>query len=179
MSMATGNPVSIADIEGEHALPSPYPPVSIDLGSDYHKLFDAVETELKRRGEPVECPLRHRFTPGLYIREIFMPAGALVTSKIHRTEHPYTISQGRVSVLTERDGWVELRAPYTGITLPGTRRVLYIHEDTVWTTYHPTNETDLGVIENILIEPHGEHLAKLEHPLPQPCFEQGAPACHG
>ena len=27
--------------------------------------------------EPVNCPLIHRFVPGLYIREIFMPADSL------------------------------------------------------------------------------------------------------
>src|ERR1700681_2428958 len=73
---------------------------------------------------PVDCPLVHRFVPKLYIREIFMPAGSMVVSKIHGTEHPYVVSQGCLTVWTEQEGEVFIEAPYTGITLPGTRRVL-------------------------------------------------------
>jgi hypothetical protein len=103
---------------------------------------------------PGNFPVTHRFTPGLYIRQIFMPKGSLIISKIHRTEHPFVISQGHAAVWSEAAGVVHLRAPFTGITYPGTRRVLYIHEDCIWTTFHPTSKTDLGEIEEEIIEPH-------------------------
>src|SRR6266576_3496515 len=91
----------------------------------------------------VDMPLVHRFTPGLYIREIRMPAGALVISKRHKTEHPFVISMGKVDVWTAGKGVERITAPFTGITKPGTRRVIAIIEDTIWTTFHPTTETDL------------------------------------
>lgn len=113
------------------------------------------ELEAMMRQLPeVECPVQHRFTPGLYVREVFVPAGTLVATKIHQTEHPFVISQGVVAVWTEDEGVKILRAPYTGITKPGTRRVVFVHEDCIWTTFHPTNETDLDVIEKQLIFPH-------------------------
>jgi len=90
----------------------------------------------------IDFPLRHRFTPGLYTREIIMPAGAIIISRIHKTTHPFVISAGCVEVWTEKTGFVRLRAPHSGITTPGTRRILVIHEDTIWTTFHPTQETD-------------------------------------
>jgi hypothetical protein len=127
------------------------------------KEIDALEVEMMKR-PAADCPVTHRFTPGLYIREIFMPAGAVVVSKIHRTEHPFTISQGRVLVMIDGEGWKELAAPYTGVTKPGTRRVLQILEDTVWTTYHPTTLTDVDEIESQIIEPHNAH----RHGLIQP-----------
>jgi hypothetical protein len=96
----------------------------------------------------IEMPLVHRFTPGMYIREIHMPKGALVVSRIHRTEHPYVISKGRVVVWVENVGMVRLQAPYTGITQPGTRRVLYILEDCIWTTFHATDKTNPDEIVN-------------------------------
>jgi hypothetical protein len=84
----------------------------------------------------VECPLKHSFTPGLYIREIFMPAGTLLTSKIHKTEHPFIVSKGKLNVFL--DGEMQyIEAPYRGVTKPGTRRVIYILESTIWTTFHP------------------------------------------
>jgi len=102
--------------------------------------------------DEAEFPLTHRFTPGLYSRQILMPAGSLVASRIHKTEHPYVISKGDISVWTREDGLVRLKAPHTGITRPGTRRILFAHEDTVWTTFHATGETDPETIINTICE---------------------------
>ena len=95
-------------------------------------------------------PLKHTFVDGAYVREIFMPKGMLLTSKIHKITHPYFIMKGDVSVLTE-EGSVRLRAPYSGITKAGTKRVLYIHEDTTWITVHVTKHRDLKKIEKQII----------------------------
>lgn len=91
----------------------------------------------------------HIFTPihghpGLYIgcREIFMPANTLLTSAIHLFEHPFVISVGSVSVWTLEHGWEHLSAPYTGVTQPGTRRVLWVHTDTVWSIFVATTQTE-------------------------------------
>lgn len=100
------------------------------------------------------CPIRHRFTPGLYIREIFIPAGTLLTSMEHRFEHPFVISQGIVEVYSETEGAVIYRAPHTGITPPGTRRGILALEDTVWTTFHVTDETDVEKIGEAITAPH-------------------------
>ena len=96
------------------------------------------------------CPLKHTFVDGAYVREITMPKGMLLTSKIHKICHPYFILKGDVSVLTE-EGVKRIKAPYSGITQPGTKRVLYMHEETVWTTVHVTKETDLEKIEQEII----------------------------
>lgn len=95
-------------------------------------------------------PLRHSFTPGLYIREISCPKGALVVTKIHKTCHPYFLLKGECSVLTE-EGVKRIKAPYSGITPAGTKRVVFCHEDVVWTTIHATKETDLEKIEQEVI----------------------------
>lgn len=121
-------------------------------------IIDEVEAVLAAH-VAVDCPLVHRFTPGLYVREIFMPAGTFLTSKIHKTEHPFIVSKGKVSVWI--DGEVQIiNAPYCGVTEPGTRRVLFIHEDCVWTTIHtnPDNCKDVLEIENRIIEAHDNPL---------------------
>ncbi len=120
-----------------------------------HLRLDDMEMAMLDSGTPaVELPLTHRFTEGIYSREIFMPAGTLLTSKIHKVRHPYVILQGKVSVYIPEVGVQHLEAPYMGITEPGTRRVLYIHEDCTWVTFHPNadNTEDLDVIEDRLIE---------------------------
>lgn len=96
------------------------------------------------------CPLRHTFADGLYIREMTAPKGMLNVSKLHKTNHPYFILKGDVSVLTE-NGIIRIKAPHSGITKAGTKRIVYFHEDTVWITVHATEETDLEKIEDEVI----------------------------
>ncbi len=87
------------------------------------------------------APLVHTFGDNLYIRQITMPANSVVVSEIHKTNHPYFVIKGDVSVLTE-EGTVRIKAPYWGMTKAGTKRVLRVHEETVWITVHSTKEKD-------------------------------------
>lgn len=98
------------------------------------------------------CPVTHHFAPGLYAREILLPAGTIIVGKIHRHAHVNTISMGRVVVATEF-GTTEMAAPCTFVSKPGTKRAVVALEDTIWTTYHPTDETDLERIEEHVIAP--------------------------
>jgi len=101
------------------------------------EIVDNIEAAMMQfPDELIDGPLVHKFTDGMYIREIFMPAGSLWTSKIHKTEHPYVVSYGKAAVSIDAQEWYEITAPYTGITNPGTRRVLFILEDCIWTTFH-------------------------------------------
>lgn len=118
---------------------------------------------------PVNCPLTHTFTLGLYSRVIFMPKGTLVTSLIHRTEHQFAVLAGCARVKINEGEWEVLCAPLVGVTKPWTRRILYILEDCVWGTFHrtdirPENDTEeallkaVQLIEDEIIEPHENHL---------------------
>ena len=106
--------------------------------------------EVVAETDPVDCPLVHHFAPGLYAREILLPKDSLVVGKIHKHSHVNNISKGSVIVYTEF-GMEEYHAPCQFISKPGTKRAVYALEDTVWTTYHPTNETDLEIIEEQVI----------------------------
>ncbi len=95
-------------------------------------------------------PLKHTFADGMYIREITVPKGNLIITKIHKLTHPYFLLKGDCSVLTE-EGVKRIKAPYSGITPAGTKRIVYVHEDTVWITVHATRKTDLKEIEDEVI----------------------------
>lgn len=95
-------------------------------------------------------PLKHTFADGCYIREMFAPKGHLIVTKIHKKTHPYFVLKGDCSVLTE-NGIKRIKAPFSGITPAGTKRVVYTHEDTIWITVHITNETDIDKIEEEVI----------------------------
>lgn len=124
-----------------------------------HINIDAIEKIIADNNNPIELPLVHRFTDGIYVREIFMPKGTLLTSKIHKTRHQFMVLKGEVSVLDEQGNEVRITAPHIGITEIGTRRVLFIHEDCIWATVHanPDNENEVE-IEARIIEPHDNEL---------------------
>ena len=98
----------------------------------------------------MECPLKHHFSEGSYGREILLPKGTLAVGKIHKHGHITVVSQGDCSVLTE-SGVERIKAPFTFVSKPGVKRVVYAHEDTIWTTVHVTEETDLEKIEDEVI----------------------------
>ena len=100
---------------------------------------------------PAACPVQHHFAPGAYGREMTLPAGLVVVGKIHKHAHMNVISKGRVQVFTEQDGVLELAAPCTFVSSPGTKRVVHVLEETVWTTVHVTDKTDLAEIEREVI----------------------------
>lgn len=115
--------------------------------------------------EPVYCPLHHQFTNGMYSRTIYMPKGTLITSLVHRTEHQFIVSHGSALVKVNENEWDRIFAPFVGVTKPGTRRILHIEEDCVWTTLHPTDIQPTGTsreaileavqkVQDIIIEPH-------------------------
>jgi hypothetical protein len=90
----------------------------------------------------VHLPLEHRFTSGMYIRTIFMPAGTVVTSRTHKTDHPFVVQSGVVDVYDESGRCERFSSGHLGTTKAGTRRILMVHADCTWTTFHATDKTD-------------------------------------
>lgn len=115
--------------------------------------FDRLEAAMFAEPQVEIVPVHH-FADGIYAREITIPAGTLLTGKIHRTQHLNIISRGRISVYTEGEPPREIVAPFAFVAEPGTRRLGFAHEDTTWTTIHATRETSLEALEAALIEPH-------------------------
>ena len=109
------------------------------------KLEDAIR--LLPQFEPVVV---HNFAPGVYAREIHIPAGVVLTGKIHRTEHLNIISAGKVEVYNKGETKT-MQAPFTFVSPAGTKRAIYAVENTVWTTIHVTDETDLDLLEAEII----------------------------
>lgn len=112
---------------------------------------ERLEQAIIREGEPVELPVQHGFGPGFYARSLFIPAGTVLTGKVHATEHIFMVTQGDISLTTD-DGAVRVQAPFQCIGKPGSKRAGFAHTDTVCVNIHITNETDLGRLEAELIE---------------------------
>jgi len=104
-------------------------------------------------GDSVMCPLKHSFSDGIYVREIFIPKRTILTGKIHKHRHPNFLMSGLVDVVTEDGGHERLSGPCSIMSPAGTKRALRAVTDLVWITVHhnPTNTQNLKVLEEIVI----------------------------
>jgi hypothetical protein len=125
-----------------------------EMGNGLANFEAIVELEHVLREWPSDAvddvKLTHHFAPGIYLREVVMPAGIMVVGKIHMTEHVCIVSKGRVLSWTA-GGMTEIVGPVTFVTREGTKRALYVLEETIWATVHPTTSRDLAQIEDVFI----------------------------
>lgn len=115
--------------------------------------------EHMRKLPQTDCPVKHHFSPGLYLREISMPAGTVVIGRIHKTEHFNILVQGSCAIVHEDFTREVLRAPMVFVSKAGVQKALVILEDMIWMTTHVSDETDLNKLETLLVDPKPQ----LEH----------------
>jgi hypothetical protein len=125
--------------------------------------LNRLEQMMQAGYPPVIPETFHHFTKGdgvkgkMYIRGILMKKGILVTSKIHKWEGPFFIMTGSMTWFNElpgEDAAIHIQAPYFGITKPGTRRAILVHEDTLMFACYATDLESVDEIERTIIEPH-------------------------
>jgi hypothetical protein len=98
----------------------------------------------------VDVPLNHMFAPGVYAREVVMPTDSFVIGHEHKTEHFNIILTGRATVMME--GVIhDIKAPAIIKSNRNVRKILYIHEEMHWVTIHPTDETNIEKLEEMLV----------------------------
>ena len=124
---------------------------NIIIAHDYDMRSLVFEAEAIMKEMPqVEIEVKHHFSKDVYAGEITIPAGVTLVGEIHKFENLNILSKGRMKVLTE-DGIVEVEAPFTVVSPPGTKRIAYTLTECVWTTIHGTSEKDVDVIGSIFI----------------------------
>lgn len=94
---------------------------------------------------------RHYFSKGLYCREMAIPANTVMTGATHKQDHMCILIKGKCKVVSEEFIDV-IEAPYIYASKAGTKRAIYAYSDLVWVTAHATNETDINILEQTLVE---------------------------
>jgi hypothetical protein len=97
-----------------------------------------------------ELPLEHFICNKTYTRQITLPKDMLLTGKVHNFDHVSILSKGDVSVMTP-DGINRIKAPATWISKAGTKRLIYVHEETIWSTIHHSEHTTVEDLQNELV----------------------------
>jgi hypothetical protein len=106
---------------------------------------------------PLELEVKHHFAPGIYTRELFIPADTILTGKIHRHEIMNVLVSGTLRVTTN-DGIELLTGPMVFNSKAGTKKAAVTETDVIWLNIHPTELTDLEEIEREFIAPSFEAL---------------------
>ena len=99
-----------------------------------------------------ELVTEHSFSPGMYLRKVFRPAGTLIVGKVHKEPHFFLCAKGEIICWTE-GGMKRLYAGDVLESKPGTKRVTLAVTDAIGITIHRTDKTNLDEIETELIEP--------------------------
>jgi hypothetical protein len=99
----------------------------------------------------VECPEENFFGPNVYIKQVTMPAGAVIIGKTHKIDHLCSMVSGRMILVDSNGDKKELVAPMTFMAPKG-RKVAYIVETVVFQNIFSTDETDLEKLENMIID---------------------------
>lgn len=106
---------------------------------------------------PIEIPVRHYFAPGTYAREITIPKDTVLIGAVHKTDNLVVLSAGKLRLVTE-NGPVVISAPHTMLCKAGAKNAAIALEDSVWTNFFATEETDPEKLVELLSNSTAEEL---------------------
>ena len=97
-------------------------------------------------------PLKHTFADGIYIRQMDMKSDSMVIGAIHNHLHAWFLLTGHLMVVTE-DTTEEFIAPCYVLATPGSKRVIYAMEDSIFVNIHknPNNIKDIKELEDEIV----------------------------
>jgi len=113
--------------------------------------IDRLQSEMVKMPQ-VELETEHFFSPGMYLRRVYRPAGTLIVGKVHKKPHFFLCAKGEIIAWTE-NGMRKLQAGDVVECQPGTKRITLATQDSIGVTVHMTDKTDLDEIETELVEP--------------------------
>tara|TARA_R110001592_G_C12702148_1_gene706853 strand:- start:66 stop:512 length:447 start_codon:yes stop_codon:yes gene_type:complete len=99
------------------------------------------------RGNTNSFPLKHSFSDGVYIREMFMKKDSIVIGKLHKYSHTWFLMQGEIMVATDQGTKVYIAPCYVNARA-GSKRVINAVKDSIFINIHP-NPLELRNIEEL------------------------------
>tara|TARA_Y100000034_G_C6746711_1_gene331672 strand:+ start:38 stop:565 length:528 start_codon:yes stop_codon:yes gene_type:complete len=103
------------------------------------------------------APLKHIFADQIYVRQMEMKQGLLIFGAIHKHLHVWFLLTGHLTIATG-ESVEDYEAPCYIVSKPGTQRILYANEDSIFVNIHknPTNTEDIRELENEIVALNGE-----------------------
>ena len=114
--------------------------------------INKLQLEVSKLPQAEDMVTDHFFSDGMYSRRVFRKAGTLIIGKVHKKDHFFICTKGEIIAWTEK-GMKKLSAGDIIECKQGTKRVTLATMDSIGTTVHRTDKTNLDEIEAELIEP--------------------------
>jgi quercetin dioxygenase-like cupin family protein len=114
--------------------------------------INRLQEEMLKMPQVEDMVTDHFFADGMYSRRVFRKAGTLIVGKVHKKDHFFICTKGEIIAWTEK-GMKKLSAGDIIECKQGTKRVTLATMDSIGTTIHRTDKTNLDEIEAELIEP--------------------------
>ncbi len=92
--------------------------------------------------EQIDIPVTQYFCNGVYVREITIPAGTILTGKIHKHPCLSIVLTGEMEVITD-EGPRIIKAPLVYESPAGVKRAGRALTDCRWLTLHPHDGDEL------------------------------------
>lgn len=106
--------------------------------------------------------LKHYFANGSYVREMIMPANALIVGRIHKHETINVLLEGELIVIDEHGNRTELKAPHVFVAPAGNQKAAYTKTPVRWLNCFSCETTDIEEIKSLLtcdtIEEYNQYL---------------------
>lgn len=116
----------------------------------------------------------HFFAGGMYCRRIAIPAGRIIVSKVHKTEHLFIGCVGELAVAGQGQNYT-IRPGDVVPSPVGTKRVVAALTDVVVMTIHRTDVESVEQLESDLMEDDGLSLYDVNNQ-PKPGVLVGVPS---
>jgi quercetin dioxygenase-like cupin family protein len=108
-----------------------------------------IEQELLQMPQ-VELPIEHYQIDGVYARSMFIPAGTILTGKIHNFESIAILAKGRIRITNGTDSYI-ISEGHIMVDKPGVKRLGYAETDVIFITVHRTDNIEIEAIEKELV----------------------------
>ena len=106
----------------------------------------------KSIAEIPDIPIKHSFADQLYIRQMDMKAGQVVIGAIHNHQHVWFLLTGKV-LINNNGEKIEHIAPCYTVSEPGSKRLIYAIEDSIFVNVHknPSNTKNIKELEETIV----------------------------
>lgn len=108
-----------------------------------------IEEQILKLPQTV-LPITHYHIDGVYARSMFIPAGTLLTGKIHNFESIAILAKGTIRITNGTESYV-ISEGHIMVDQPGVKRLGYAETDVIFITVHRTDNTEIEAIEDELV----------------------------
>ena len=115
------------------------------------KDIDALHAVMANLPQAPAMQTDHHFAGGMYCRRMEIPAGTVIVSKVHKTEHFFIGCSGELHVSGQGENYV-IRSGDVVPSKIGTKRAVYAITDVVVMTVHKTDKTSIDGLEDEMVE---------------------------